>query len=287
MATPVNQNDSEAWMMYRDALAAQGTLETAHGQMTATAWHQLATQTAEAENRLAVTAAAKGTEQAITQGATLQAAQAIATTTTQAQYALASATAQMQATQDSLALQSTLQAQAVTQTAQAAEAALTELALIRERKLNTLIAIAPWIAGAGIFGLSLTVFWLWARTEIARRKALRDENGRVTHILDVTDGQTRVVATDRMPSAALILHPDGRVSTPEAETQAQVNATTLALLAEMLRQQKTMGSPGRLIKQLNHMNAGRGYRILEPGQTHILSPRVEAILEGEWRNVDE
>ena len=29
MATPVNQNDGEAWMMYRDALAAQGTLETA------------------------------------------------------------------------------------------------------------------------------------------------------------------------------------------------------------------------------------------------------------------
>lgn len=49
-------------------------------------------------------------------------------------------------------------------------------------------------SATGIFGLGRFVFWLWVRTEIGRRKALRDENGRVTHILDVTDGQIWVVA---------------------------------------------------------------------------------------------
>jgi len=69
IATPSNPNDGEAWMMYRDALSAQGTLETAYGQMTATTWYQLATHTAEAENRLAATAAVQATEQAAAQAA--------------------------------------------------------------------------------------------------------------------------------------------------------------------------------------------------------------------------
>jgi len=93
--------------------------------------------------------------------------------------------------------------------------------------------------------------------------------------------------TNRISAAALILHPDGRVSVPSAEAQSQVNAATLARMAEMLGQQKTTGSPGRSIKQLSHLNAGNGYRILKPGQTDILSPGVEAILEGQWRNIDE
>jgi hypothetical protein len=266
---PPSSEDTQAWTVYRDALLAEGTLAAAYGQMTATA-------NADAQMRLQSTQAveshrATSTAQAQSSQATstAQAQNAIATTTALALSHQASATAQTEATQAYFSGQLTQQAVHALATVQSAEAELAVLAAERERVMNQVAAAAPWIIVFTVLLVSLSLLIVWARQEIARRKVLRDRQGRVTHIVDVDPrGKTTLLSADRMPGPTVTIDGNTRLSQTAVSPESQQELTALAMLLDLIRSMsETGGTQGKaLFDQIQFLNPLATPRKFTPGQ---------------------
>ncbi len=235
-----------AWEAHETAAAR--TAE-AHAQATERAW-LLVQATMEAADAQATSTAQVGNQIGT---ATALAANGIATASAQAAQVKGTATAQYLATQD--ALQATADANALNAvgTAQAAEAEIATLALERERLMNTVIAIAPWVLGAISFILALALIYNGGMALINRMKVIRNkDDGTVDAIFDVSRTGTRVWKPDRASGALITLDHNGRVDVPQPPGQSE--ATLLAMLPAIL-QAMPGRNPGLSDDFLNQMRA--------------------------------
>ena len=197
------------------AIQAQSTLEAIEAlhQATQNVINARLTATVQAENRQGTQMAATATRQAeihlqqtqsienTQMAATMQAGIAIATSTAQAAQYQATSTANTQSTQDALSaqqtqvaihLQSTVDANAIAaaQRVQEAEVAMAELAAERERMMNKITAVAPYVGGTILFGVLVYLLLRWGNNEADRRKVFTDREGNPRMVLDVS-GQGR------------------------------------------------------------------------------------------------
>jgi len=249
-----NADNSEI-QVYLDAIQAEGTLESARAQMTATQQsinatttaHQViieATATAEQSHfeathtQLAWNNQSTATErawQALL--ATMETDKNNATATAFVAGQIATSTGYALATRDTL--QSTADANTLNAaaTAQAAEAELAHLAIQRERRMNTVAAVAPFVLATVAVGVVLTLAVYWLKIEADRRRVLRNSAGDVTHVQAWdASGQGRIISADRMPGAAIVVAPDGAITFPDGiDPTVQHQVTLMALLLKKLQ----------------------------------------------------
>ena len=232
--------DNSEIQVYLDAIQAEGTLESARAQMTATQEVIDATATAHIANQHATqTQQARLDQRTATQRAwqaqqaTMEADRSNATNTAQAAGHIATSTARAAGTQ--AAMQSTADTASINavQTAQAAEAELANLAIQRERLMNKVAAVAPWALGIFVIVVIIAAVAYWLKIEADRRRVFRDANGNVTHIQRWERGRGTVVSTDRMSGPAIVLSEDGSVMTPGSDDVPQTAVTLLAMLAKL------------------------------------------------------
>jgi hypothetical protein len=254
-----NADNSEI-QVYLDAIQAEGTLEAARAQMTATQQsinatttaHQViieATATAEQSHieathtQLVWNNQSTATERAWqAELATMETDKNNATATAFVAGQIATSTAYARATKD--ALQSTADANALNAaaTAQAAEAELAHLAIQRERRMNTVAAVAPFVLTTVAIGVVLALAVYWLKIEADRRRVLRNSAGDVTHVQAWdASGQGRIVSADRMPGAAIVVAPNGAITFPEGiDPTVQHQVTLMALLMKRLQLQQNL-----------------------------------------------
>ena len=252
--------DNSEIQVYLDAIQAEGTLESARAQMTATqksinattTAHQViiaATATAEQSHleathtQLAWNNQSTATERAWqAELATMETDKNNATATAFVAGQIATSTAYALATRD--ALQSTVDTNTLNAaaTAQAAEAELAYLAIQRERRINTVAAVAPFVLGAVAIGVVLALAVYWLKIEADRRRVLRNSAGDVTHVQAWdASGQGRIISADRMPGAAIVVAPDGAITFPEGiDPAVQHQVTMMALLLKKLQLQQNL-----------------------------------------------
>lgn len=292
--TPGPNADNAEIQIYLDASSAQHTLDAVNAQMTGTAQVKQATATQQAwvANETAAARTAEANAQATEHAwqlvqATMQAADAqatstaqagnhiatstavaaeqMATTTAQAANTQATATARYQFVQDSLQATADANALNAVATAQAAEAEIAILALERERRTNTVMALAPWVLGVLAFGLAAVLIGYWGMAEINRRKVIVDNDGRVDTIFDVSRNGTRVWKPDRATGALISVDNHGYFTAPQPPSQKE--ATLMAMLPAVLQ---AMGSrqPGISEEFLNYMRSilGTQPQPLPPGE---------------------
>jgi len=254
-----NADNSEI-QVYLDAIQAEGTLESARAQMTATQQsihatataHQViieATATAE-QSRIKAThtqlvwnnhsTATERAWQAFL--ATMETDKNNATATAFVAGQIATSTAYALETKD--ALQSTADTNTLNAaaTAQAAEAELAHLAIQRERRMNTVAAVAPFVLATVAIGVVLALAVYWLKIEADRRRVLRNSAGDVTHVQAWdASGQGRIISADRMPGAAIVVAPDGAITFPEGiDPAVQHQVTMMALLLKKLQLQQNL-----------------------------------------------
>jgi len=252
--------DNSEIQVYLDVIQAEGTLEFARAQMTATQQSIHATTTAH-QVIIAATATAEQSHLEATHTqlawnnqstATERAWQAIqATMETDKNNATATAFVAGQiatSTAYALATRDTLQSTADTNTfnaaatAQAAEAELAHLAIQRERRMNTVTAVAPFVLGAVAIGVVLALAVYWLKIEADRRRVFRNSAGDVTHVQAWdASGQGRIISADRMPGAAIVVAPDGAITFPEGiDPAVQHQVTMITLLLKKLQLQQNL-----------------------------------------------
>jgi len=252
--------DNSEIQVYLDVIQAEGTLEFARAQMTATQQsihatttaHQViiaATATAEQSHleathtQLAWNNQSTATERAWqAMQATMETDKNNATATAFVAGQIATSTGYALATRDTLqstADTNTLNAAA---TAQAAEAELAHLAIQRERRMNTVTAVAPFVLGAVAIGVVLALAVYWLKIEADRRRVLRNSAGDVTHVQAWdASGQGRIISADRMPGAAIVVAPDGAITFPEGiDPAVQHQVTMITLLLKKLQLQQNL-----------------------------------------------
>ena len=252
--------DNSGIQVYLDAIQAEGTLEAARALMTATQQSINATTTAH-QVIIAATATAEQSHIEATHTqlawnnqstATERAWQALlatmetdknnATATAFVAGQIATSTGYALATRDTL--QSTADANTLNAaaTAQAAEAELAHLAIQRERRMNTVAAVAPFVLATVAVGVVLTLAVYWLKIEADRRRVLRNSAGDVTHVQAWdASGQGRIVSADRMPGAAIVVAPDGAITFPDGiDPTVQHQVTLMALLLKKLQLQQNL-----------------------------------------------
>jgi len=252
--------DNSEIQVYLDVIQAEGTLEFARAQMTATQQsihatttaHQViivATATAEQSHleathtQLAWNNQSTATERAWqAMQATMETDKNNATATAFVAGQIATSTGYALATRDTLqstADTNTLNAAA---TAQAAEAELAHLAIQRERRMNTVTAVAPFVLGAVAIGVVLALAVYWLKIEADRRRVFRNSAGDVTHVQAWdASGQGRIISADRMPGAAIVVAPDGAITFPEGiDPAVQHQVTMITLLLKKLQLQQNL-----------------------------------------------
>jgi len=293
--TPGPNADNAEIQIYLDASSAQHTLDAVNAQMTGTAQVKQATATQQAwvANETAAARTAEANAQATEHAwqlvqATMRAADAqatstaqagnhiatstavaaeqMATATDQAANTQAAATAQYQLVQDNLQTTADANALNAVATAQSAEAEIAVLALEREQRTNTVMALAPWVLGAVGFGLIAVLLGYWVMGEINRRKIIVDNDGHVDTIYDVSRNGTRVWKPDRVTGAIISMDANGNITAPQSP--AQKEATMMAMLPAIL--QATGGrSQGISNEFLNYMRSVIGTQpqpSLPPGE---------------------
>ncbi len=232
------------------SLNAQHTLDVARAQRDST--------------QVALDALYQSTQAVASIRATEMAATSI-NATLQADIAGATATARIQATNDylmvrqtqvALNLQSTADANAVAaaQRVQNAEADVAELAAERERMMNKITAISPYLAGGIVGSVFLFLLMRWGTNEADRRKVFTNEKGVPQGIVDVSRQRgVSLTMTDRMPSPTIQSDRQGNIAFPQAVNPAlQGQATVLALLQGALASEK----PKQALEIIQHVMQG-------------------------------
>ena len=287
------------------AIQAQSTLEAIEAlhQATQNVINARLTATVQAENRQGTQMAATATRQAeihlqqtqsienTQMAATMQAGIAIATSTAQAAQYQATSTANTQSTQDALSaqqtqvaihLQSTVDANAIAaaQRVQEAEVAMAELAAERERMMNKITAVAPYVVGTVIGSVLLFLLIRWGVNEADRRKVFTNSEGVPQGMVDVSrPGGVNLTMTDRMPSPTIHSDRQGNIIFPQAANLAlQGQVTTLALLQSALASQKpkqALEIVQRLIQDVPQLPQGnpKGISLMSRLWTSTIEPR--------------
>lgn len=257
---PDVSDGNEAIKLYVNAIQAEGTLEVARAQMTATQQsnnatttaHQViieATATAEKSHLEATHTQLAWNSQSTTTERAWQAKQATmetdknnATATAFVSGQIATSTAYALATRDTLQSTADTNMLNAAATAQAAEAELAYLAIQRERRMNTVAAVAPFVLITVAVGVVLALAVYWLKIEADRRRVLRNSAGDVTHVQAWdASGQGRIVSADRMPGAAIVVAPDGAITFPEGiDPAVQHQVTMMALLMKRLQLQQNL-----------------------------------------------
>ncbi len=243
-----------AYQIYLDAVQAEKTLVAIQAQMTATERVVISTGTAQAKQEQASATAyaqsmqATATERAWISARETAAAQGTATAqayqaTLQAGVAMSTATAQYQATQGAVAVQQTQQvlaynatvdaasAQALA-TAQADQAESANLALEREKLINRWAAVVPYLVGSALVAIALYLIYKFVRTELERRRVIRDGDGNPKWYIP-DDKKPTIILPERFigPGASV---EDGEIQQPP-QLPGQIQITSQAQLVEMLR----------------------------------------------------
>ncbi|MEA2008259.1 MAG: hypothetical protein U9O54_03990 [Chloroflexota bacterium] len=185
--------------------------------------------------------------------------------TLQADIAGATATARIQATNDflmvrqtqvALDIQSTADANAVAaaQRVQDAQAEIAELAAERERMMNKITAVIPYLAGGVIGGVLLFLLIRWGINEADRRKVFTNKEGVPQGVVDVSrQGGVSFTMTDRMPSPTVHSDRQGNIIFPQAVNLAlQGQTTALALLRGALASE----TPKQALEIIQHVMQG-------------------------------
>jgi len=252
--------DNSEIQVYLDVIQAEGTLEFARAQMTATQQsihatttaHQViivATATAEQSHLEATHTQLAWNNQSTATERAWQAIQATmetdknnATATAFVAGQIATSTAYALATRDTLQSTADTNTFNAAATAQAAEAELAHLAIQRERRMNTVTAVAPFVLGAVAIGVVLALAVYWLKIEADRRRVFRNSAGDVTHVQAWdASGQGRIISADRMPGAAIVVAPDGAITFPEGiDPAVQHQVTMITLLLKKLQLQQNL-----------------------------------------------
>jgi len=292
--------DNNEIQVYLEAIQAEGTLSSARAQMTATQQSIHATATAQ-QVIIAATATAEqsrieathtqlawnnqstATERAWqAKQATMETDKNNATATAFVAGQIATSTAYALATRD--ALQSTADTNTLNAaaTAQAAEAELAHLAIKRERRMNTVAAVAPFVLTTVAIGVVLALAVYWLKIEADRRRVLRNSAGDVTHVQAWdASGQGRIISADRMPGAAIVVAPDGAITFPEGiDPAVQQQITMMALRMKRLQLQQNLPD---LLDELHGTLASS----LHIGRKDAGAMRMRDIIDVKVVNVDD
>ncbi len=189
-------------------VAAQSTSESIRAAAAATQTEKVWSATATgASSQASATAAANAT------------AQSWSGTATQSAW-------NRQATADTASLQAT-------QTAQSAQAEMAQLAVERQRTINTVQAAAPWIILAITVPLAAYLAWVWGRTEVLRRRVIpRDTRGDAPLLILDDHGRRNVIDPDLFFGAVVTIPKNGQPEAPvlvTPEFQSQVKARDQAV----------------------------------------------------------
>jgi hypothetical protein len=224
--------------LYADASRSQATADFFNAQLTATAEAISAHTTEVAWQATASAEAAQSTQSALLLYAQLTATERAWQATATADSANATSTAagtataitwQSTATQSALNATGTVDAAgaAAIATIQAAEAERVLLALERERMMNQVKAVTPWLVTialfCGAFGLGLVFFWRRAKITIISR----DKYGDTPRVIIHQAGHAIAYDPDRAFGPILDVQPDGKPLMPAvAHPELQSGVTT-------------------------------------------------------------
>jgi hypothetical protein len=281
---------NDEMQVYIDVIQAEGTLEAARAQMTATAQIQDATATAYSQ-QINVTQTQQTwlvevtqTQQAFEQQTTATERAYLGAQSTASAYGTATAISQ-QATIQTGQAQSTTEAQRtatqevyvsnVTGTAQAVEDEITSLKLERERMTNRISAITPWVFGIAIGAILILAFTYWVKVEVDRRKAFQDSSGQVTQVLDVRTKGTNFITTDRMTSEAVFVDTSGEITTSILDPTTRAQIIMVGLLTEALKKMKPGSIQTDFLDEIGRTLTG-GLPQLEPHNNVIDVKVVDA-----------
>ena len=270
------------WRATLQAAATQDTLKAAYVAAQATSESMRAAAAVTQTQQAWIATATAASNQATATAAAIATADSWSSTATQAVW-------NRQATVDTSGLQAM-------QTAQAAQADLALLADERQRAINTVQAVAPWVILAIAVPLVAYLAWIWGKTEVLRRRAIpRDRRGDAPILILDDNGRRNVIDPDLFFGAIVSIPKTGQPEAPiliTPDLQSQVKARDQAV--DLVNR----GLPGQVQKRraLPTLTPAHptlplaNVRVVEPGEVKDWLPDVlpqihrQALSESEVRD---
>jgi hypothetical protein len=164
------------------------------------------------------------------------------------------------------------------------ESVTVELAIERQRMMNNLWAVSPWVALVISFGVALTIAFQWSKVRVIRH----DASGNAPIVLDVIGGVVTDVSRAFHPSTDTTREAVKALLPVPLEQQAAVTSKAQEADIQRARVGGRMGAPGQTMRgqpllPAYPLNPATRYRIIPEGDhSQFLNERSIRQMEVDW-----